>query len=196
MGSTTYKEFKQHFEKDRALARRFQKIDVVEPSKDDTIQILAGLKSYFEEHHKITYTDEAIEAAAELSAKYMTDRKLPDKAIDVIDEAGARQMLFPENERAKVIGVAEIEEVVAKMARIPPKSVSKSDTERLQKLPEELRRVVYGQGEAIDQLGGGDQTFSRWFARTGQANWLIPLCRTDRGRQNGSRQTACAGDGR
>ena len=152
MGSTTYKEFKQHFEKDRALARRFQKIDVVEPSKDDTIKILAGLKSYFEDHHKITYTDEAIEAAAELSAKYMTDRKLPDKAIDVIDEAGARQMLFPENERSKVIGVAEIEEVVAKMARIPPKSVSKSDTERLQKLPEELRRVVYGQGEAIDQL--------------------------------------------
>ena len=152
MGSTTYKEFRQHFEKDRALARRFQKIDVVEPSKEDTVQILKGLQPYFEDHHKISYTDEAIRSAAELSSKYMTDRKLPDKAIDVIDEAGARQMLFPEDERKKVIGTDEIEEVVAKMARIPPKSVSKSDTERLQKLGEDLRRVVFGQDEAIDQL--------------------------------------------
>ncbi len=152
MGSTTYKEFRQHFEKDRALARRFQKIDVVEPSKEDTIKILIGLKPYFEEHHKVTYTEEAVRAAAELSSKYMTDRKLPDKAIDVIDEAGARQMLFAENERKKTIGVEEIEEVVAKMARIPSKTVSKSDTERLAKLGEDLRRVVYGQDEAIDQL--------------------------------------------
>ncbi len=152
MGSTTYKEYRQHFEKDRALARRFQKIDVVEPSKDDTIKILMGLKPYFEEHHKLKYSDEAIVAAAELSSKYMTDRKLPDKAIDVIDEAGARQMLFPEDKRVKLIDEPEIEEVVAKMARIPPKSVSKSDTERLQKLGEDLRRVVYGQDEAIDQL--------------------------------------------
>ena len=152
MGSTTYKEYRQHFEKDRALARRFQKIDVVEPSKDDTIKILMGLKPYFEEHHKLKYTDEAIVAAAELSSKYMTDRKLPDKAIDVIDEAGARQMLFPADKRVSVIGEPEIEEVVAKMARIPPKSVSKSDTERLQKLGEDLRRVVFGQDEAIDQL--------------------------------------------
>ncbi len=152
MGSTTYKEYRQHFEKDRALARRFQKIDVVEPTKEDTVQILMGLKPYFEKHHKLEYTNEAIRAAAELSAKYMTDRKLPDKAIDVIDEAGARQMLFTEDKRVKLIGEAEIEEVVAKMARIPPKSVSKSDTERLQKLGEDLRRVVYGQDEAIDQL--------------------------------------------
>ncbi|MBT8471655.1 MAG: AAA family ATPase, partial [Marinicaulis sp.] len=152
MGSTTYKEFRQHFEKDRALARRFQKIDVVEPTKNDTIKILDGLKPYFEEHHKVTYTDEAIEAAAELSSKYMTDRKLPDKAIDVIDEAGARQMLFPEDERKKTIDAPEIEEVVAKMARIPPKSVSKTDTDRLRKLGEDLRRVVFGQDEAIDQL--------------------------------------------
>ncbi|NOX83281.1 MAG: ATP-dependent Clp protease ATP-binding subunit ClpA [Alphaproteobacteria bacterium] len=152
MGSTTYKEFRQHFEKDRALARRFQKIDVVEPSMEDTVKILAGLQPYFEEHHKITYTDEAIRAAAELSSKYMSDRKLPDKAIDVIDEAGARQMLFPADERKKIIDTLEIEEVIAKMARIPPRSVSKSDTERLQKLGEELRRVVFGQGEAIDQL--------------------------------------------
>ncbi|MEO1135353.1 MAG: ATP-dependent Clp protease ATP-binding subunit ClpA [Pseudomonadota bacterium] len=152
MGSTTYKEYRQHFEKDRALARRFQKIDVVEPSKEDTVQILMGLKPYFEEHHNLKYTDEAIRAAAELSSKYMTDRKLPDKAIDVIDEAGARQMLFAEDKRKKTIDEPEIEEVVAKMARIPPKSVSKSDTERLQKLGEDLRRVVFGQDEAIDQL--------------------------------------------
>ncbi|MEX6634325.1 ATP-dependent Clp protease ATP-binding subunit ClpA [Hyphococcus lacteus] len=152
MGSTTYKEYRQHFEKDRALARRFQKIDVLEPSKEDTVQILMGLKPYFEEHHKIKYTDEAIRAAAELSSKYMTDRKLPDKAIDVIDEAGARQMLYTAEKRKSVIDEPEIEEVVAKMARIPPKSVSKSDTERLQKLGEDLRRVVFGQDEAIDQL--------------------------------------------
>jgi ATP-dependent Clp protease ATP-binding subunit ClpA len=152
MGSTTYKEYRQHFEKDRALARRFQKIDVVEPTKDDTVKILMGLKPYFEEHHKIKYTDEAIVAAADLSSKYMTDRKLPDKAIDVIDEAGARQMLFAPDKRKKIIDEPEIEEVVAKMARIPPKSVSKSDTERLQKLGEDLRRVVFGQDEAIDQL--------------------------------------------
>ncbi len=152
MGSTTYKEYRQHFEKDRALARRFQKIDVLEPSQEDTVKILEGLKPYFEDHHNITYTNEAIRAAAELSSKYMTDRKLPDKAIDVIDEAGARQMLFPEDKRAKTIDTGEIEEVVAKMARIPPKSVSKSDTERLQKLGEDLRRVVFGQDEAIDQL--------------------------------------------
>ncbi len=152
MGSTTYKEYRQHFEKDRALARRFQKIDVIEPSKADTVKILDGLKPYFEEHHKVKYTDEAIESAAELSSKYMTDRKLPDKAIDVIDEAGARQMLYPEDERKKTIDTPEIEEVVAKMARIPPKSVSKSDTDRLKKLGEDLRRVVFGQDEAIDQL--------------------------------------------
>ena len=152
MGSTTYKEYRQHFEKDRALARRFQKIDVAEPTKDDTIKILHGLKPYFEDHHNITYTNEAIEAAAELSSKYMSDRKLPDKAIDVIDEAGARQMLFTADERQSVIDVGEIEEVVAKMARIPPKSVSKSDTDRLRNLASDLSRVVFGQDEAIEQL--------------------------------------------
>ncbi|MEM8936210.1 MAG: ATP-dependent Clp protease ATP-binding subunit ClpA [Pseudomonadota bacterium] len=152
MGSTTYKEYRQHFEKDRALARRFQKIDVVEPSKDDTVKILTGLKPYFEEHHKVSYTDDAIMAAADLSSKYMTDRKLPDKAIDVIDEAGARQMLFKPDERKSTIDTPEIEEVVAKMARIPPKSVSKSDTERLQRLGDDLQRVVFGQDNAIEQL--------------------------------------------
>jgi ATP-dependent Clp protease ATP-binding subunit ClpA len=152
MGSTTYKEYRQHFEKDRALARRFQKIDVGEPSADDTVKILMGLKPYFEKHHRVEYTPEAVKAAADLSAKYMTDRKLPDKAIDVIDEAGARQMLFPPQSRKKLIDVAEVEEVVAKMARIPPKSVSKSDVERLRNLGDDLRRVVFGQDAAIEQL--------------------------------------------
>ncbi len=152
MGSTTYKEFRQHFEKDRALVRRFQKIDVVEPTLDDSIKILKGLKTYYEDFHKLTYTDDAIKAAVELSAKYITDRKLPDKAIDVIDEAGASQMLLPQDKRLKTIGVSEVEGIVAKMARIPPKSVSKSDTESLKSLEEDLKRAVYGQDDAIHQL--------------------------------------------
>jgi ATP-dependent Clp protease ATP-binding subunit ClpA len=152
MGSTTYKEFRQHFEKDRALVRRFQKIDVNEPTIEDTIKILKGLKSYYEDFHKLRYTNDAIKAAVELSAKYITDRKLPDKAIDIIDEAGASQMLLTEGKRKKTLGVKEIEAVVAKIARIPPKSVSKSDTEALKQLESDLKRAVYGQDEAIEQL--------------------------------------------
>jgi len=152
MGSTTYKEFRQHFEKDRALVRRFQKIDVNEPTVEDTIKILKGLKTYYEDFHKLKYTNDAIKAAVELSARYITDRKLPDKAIDIIDEAGASQMLLPESRRKKSIGVKEIEAVVAKIARIPPKSVSKSDTEALKQLDEDLKRAVYGQDNAIEQL--------------------------------------------
>ncbi|MEM1380099.1 MAG: ATP-dependent Clp protease ATP-binding subunit ClpA [Pseudomonadota bacterium] len=152
MGSTTFKEYKQHFEKDRALSRRFQKIDVMEPSVPDTIEIVRGLRDAFEKHHGLSYSDEAIKTAVELSAKYMTDRKLPDKAIDVIDEAGARQMLFAEEDRVKEIGVHQIEEIVATMARIPPKSVSKSDTERLKNLGADIKRVVFGQDQAIDAL--------------------------------------------
>ncbi|TNE37431.1 MAG: AAA family ATPase, partial [Alphaproteobacteria bacterium] len=152
IGSTTYKEYRQHFEKDRALVRRFQKIDVKEPSVEDAIKILKGLKPYFEEFHNLKYTNDAIKAAVELSAKYIGDRKLPDKAIDVIDEAGASQMLVPEEKRKKKIGVKEIENVISKMARIPPKSVSKSDTEVLKDLEKNLKRVVYGQDQAIDQL--------------------------------------------
>jgi ATP-dependent Clp protease ATP-binding subunit ClpA len=152
MGSTTYKEFRQHFEKDRALVRRFQKIDVNEPTVEDTIKILKGLKSYYEDFHKLKYTNEALKVAVELSAKYITDRKLPDKAIDVIDEAGAGQMLLPEGRRKKVLGVKEIEAVVAKIARIPPKSVSKSDTESLRELEADLKRAVFGQDEALMQL--------------------------------------------
>ena len=152
IGSTTYKEYRQHFEKDRALVRRFQKIDVAEPSVPDTIKILKGLKPYFEDFHKVRYTNDAVKAAVDLSAKYMHDRKLPDKAIDVIDEAGASQMLLPESRRKKTIGVGEIEAVVATMARIPPKSVSKNDTEKLKDLDTELKRVVFGQDTAIEAL--------------------------------------------
>jgi ATP-dependent Clp protease ATP-binding subunit ClpA len=152
MGSTTYKEFRQHFEKDRALSRRFQKIDVNEPSVEDTIKILKGLKPYFEEHHGVKYTAEAIKTAVELSARYINDRKLPDKAIDVIDEAGAAQHLVAESKRRKSLGAKEIEAVVAKIARIPPKNVSKDDAEVLKDLEASLKRVVFGQDAAIDAL--------------------------------------------
>jgi ATP-dependent Clp protease ATP-binding subunit ClpA len=152
VGSTTYKEYRQYFEKDRALVRRFQKIDVNEPTVPDAIKILKGLKPYFEEFHKVRYTADAVKAAVELSAKYINDRKLPDKAIDVIDEVGASQMLLPESRRKKVIGVKEVEEIVAKMARIPPKSVSKTDTEQLRNLEDDLKRVVFGQDAAIHAL--------------------------------------------
>jgi len=152
IGSTTYKEYRQYFEKDRALVRRFQKIDVNEPSVPDTIEILRGLKPYFEEFHKLRYTNDAVKAAVELSAKYIHDRKLPDKAIDVIDETGASQMLVAESRRKKTIGVKEIEHTIATMARIPPKTVSKDDAEVLRNLKETLERVVYGQDKAIEAL--------------------------------------------
>ncbi len=152
IGSTTYKEFRNHFEKDRALLRRFQKIDVNEPTIEDTIKILAGLRSAFEDHHKVRYTPDAIKTAVELSARYINDRKLPDKAIDVIDEVGAMQMLVPENKRKKVITPKEIEAVIATMARIPPKSVSADDTAALATLETDLKRVVFGQDMAIEKL--------------------------------------------
>ncbi|MCO4316493.1 ATP-dependent Clp protease ATP-binding subunit ClpA [Phyllobacterium sp. 21LDTY02-6] len=152
IGSTTYKEFRQFFEKDRALVRRFQKIDVNEPSIPDTIEIMKGLRPYFEDFHKVKYTVEAIKSAVELSARYINDRKLPDKAIDVIDETGASQMLLPESKRKKSIGVKEIEATIATMARIPPKTVSKDDEAVLSNLEAELKRVVYGQDLAIEAL--------------------------------------------
>ncbi|MBL4609705.1 ATP-dependent Clp protease ATP-binding subunit ClpA [Halopseudomonas sp.] len=152
IGSTTYQEFRGIFEKDRALARRFQKVDVIEPSVEDTIQILKGLKSRFEDHHGIGYTDEALRSAAELASRYINDRHMPDKAIDVIDEAGAYQRLKPVAERPAVIDVAEIEAIVAKIARIPPKHVSSSDKELLKNLERDLKLVVFGQDEAIDSL--------------------------------------------
>jgi ATP-dependent Clp protease ATP-binding subunit ClpA len=152
IGSTTFQEFRGIFEKDRALARRFQKVDVLEPSVEDTIKILNGLKSRFEEHHELRYTKAALTTAVELSAKYMSDRHLPDKAIDIIDEAGAMQRLMPPSRRKKVIGVPEIEAVVANIARIPPKQISKSDTEVLENLERDLKLTVFGQNEAIERM--------------------------------------------
>lgn len=167
IGSTTYQEYQGIFEKDRALARRFQKIDVVEPSVSDTTKILLGLKSRYEKHHNVRFTNQAIKAAAELSSKYINERQLPDKAIDVMDEAGASQQLLPPSKRRKTIGVGEIEHIISKIARIPEKSVSASDKEVLKNLTRDLKLVVFGQDQAIDTLteairlsrsGLGDET--------------------------------------
>jgi ATP-dependent Clp protease ATP-binding subunit ClpA len=152
MGSTTYKEYRSHFEKDRALVRRFQKIDIHEPSVEDTVKILKGLKSYFEAHHSVTYTNEALRTAVELSSRYINDRKLPDKAIDVIDEVGASRMLLPKNKRRKKVTVKDVEETVAMIARIPPKSVSSNDRESLKTLEMDLKTMVFGQDMAITAL--------------------------------------------
>ena len=153
VGSTTYKEFRGIFEKDRALSRRFQKVDVSEPSVDETYSILKGLKSRFEEHHKIRYTDNALKAAAELSSKHINEKFLPDKAIDVVDEAGAKQSLLPKSKKKKTISETDVEKIVASMARIPVKTVSSSDKVSLEKLEENLKRVIFGQNEAIETLG-------------------------------------------
>ncbi|MGH8189941.1 MAG: ATP-dependent Clp protease ATP-binding subunit ClpA, partial [Rhodanobacteraceae bacterium] len=152
IGSTTFQEFRGVFEKDRALARRFQKIDIVEPSVAETVEILKGLKSRFEEHHDVTYTDEALRAAVDLSVKHIPDRLLPDKAIDVIDEAGAHQRLLPDNERTGKVDVSEVEYIVARMARIPQKQVSASDRDVLRNLDRNLKMVIFGQDQAIDTL--------------------------------------------
>jgi ATP-dependent Clp protease ATP-binding subunit ClpA len=152
IGSTTYQEYRGVFEKDRALARRFQKIDVEEPTVEETVQILRGLKDRFESHHGVRYTQPALEAAAELAAKYLTDRRLPDKAIDVIDEAGANLRLLPASKRKKTVNVGDVETIIAKMARIPPKRVSTSDMRLLENLEKDLKRVIFGQDQAIDTL--------------------------------------------
>jgi len=152
IGSTTYQEYRGIFEKDRALARRFQKIDVGEPSEDEAVKILQGLKSRFEDHHDVRYTNQALRSAVELTSRYINDRHLPDKAIDIIDEAGARQRLLPMSKRRKTIGVGDIEEIVAKIARIPPKAVSTSDRDVLKNLDRNLKMVVFGQNEAIQTL--------------------------------------------
>src|SRR6201747_133025 len=155
IGSTTYKEFRNYFEKDRALVRRFQKIDVAEPSVEDAVKILRGLKTNYENHHKVEYTDEAIRGAVELAAKYINDRKLPDKAIDVIDEVGASRMLLPEHKRRKMVTLRDVEEIVAKIARIPPKSVSADDKETLRNLERDLKSMAFGQDKAIQALAAG-----------------------------------------
>ena len=152
IGSTTYKEFNNYFEKDRALVRRFQKIDIKEPTKEETIKILNGLKSYYEDHHQIKYSSDAIISAVELSNKYIGDRKLPDKAIDVLDEAGAAQYLLPKSKRKKTITSKDVEAVVSIMARIPAKSVNKNDKENLKNLERDLKNFVFGQNKAIEEL--------------------------------------------
>jgi len=152
IGSTTYKEYRSYFEKDRALVRRFQKIDVNEPSVEDAVKILNGLKPYYEAHHKVRYTNDAIRAAVELAHRYISDRKLPDKAIDVIDEVGAARMLLPESKRRKTVTVKDIEDVVAQIARIPPKSVSTNDVDQLRNLERDLKTLVFGQDKAITAL--------------------------------------------
>ena len=170
MGSTTYGEYKNIFEKDRALVRRFQKIDVLEPSVEDTTKILNGLKERYEAHHGIRYTQKALKAAAELSAKYINERHLPDKAIDVIDEAGANQRLLPTSKRKKTIGVSDIEMIVSKMARIPPQNVSSSDKETLKNLDRNLKMLVFGQDQSIDAL-----TSAIRLSRSGLANENKPV---------------------
>jgi ATP-dependent Clp protease ATP-binding subunit ClpA len=166
IGSTTYQEFRGIFEKDRALARRFQKIDVSEPTVDETVQILRGLKERFEAHHGVKYTGPALKAAAELAARHLTDRRLPDKAIDVIDEAGANLRLLPPSKRRKSVNVSDVESIIAKMARIPPKRVSNSDMRLLENLERDLRHSIYGQDEAIDTLAATIK-MSRAGLRTG-----------------------------
>ncbi|HEV2540419.1 MAG TPA: ATP-dependent Clp protease ATP-binding subunit ClpA [Frateuria sp.] len=170
IGSTTFQEFRGIFEKDRALARRFQKIDVVEPTIADSIEILKGLKSRFEEHHNVAYTNEALKAAVDLSVKHIPDRLLPDKAIDVIDEAGARQRLLPEDQRVGKIDVPEVEYIVAKMARIPAKQVSASDRDVLKNLERNLKMVVFGQDQAIEALAASIK-----MARSGLADPSKPI---------------------
>ncbi len=170
IGSTTYQEYRGIFEKDRALARRFQKIDVPEPTVEECIQILEGLKSRFEEHHNVRYTHQALRIAAELSDRYINDRHLPDKAIDVIDEAGANQRMQPPSKRKKTIGVKEIETIVAKIARIPPKTVSSDDMETLRNLERDLKLVIYGQDEAVDSLSAAIK-----LSRAGLGNEAKPI---------------------
>ncbi len=164
IGSTTYKEFRNYFEKDRALVRRFQKIDVNEPSIEDAVKILRGLKANYEKHHKVRYTDEAIRGAVELSAKYIHDRKLPDKAIDVIDEVGASRMLLPEGKRRKTVTLKDVEEIVAKIARIPPKAVSADDKETLRNLERDLKSHGVRPGQGDRCFGGGHQAGTRRLA--------------------------------
>ena len=170
IGATTYTEFRGVFEKDHALSRRFQKIDVNEPSIDETVQILRGLKSRFEEHHGIKYSAAAITTAAELAARYINDRQLPDKAIDVIDEAGAAQRILPKSKQKKVIGKTDIEEIIAKIARIPPHNVSTDDRSKLQTLDRDLKNVVFGQDKAIDALAAAIK-----MARSGLGNPAKPI---------------------
>ena len=189
IGSTTYKEYRNYFEKDRALVRRFQKIDVNEPSVDEAVKILRGLKPYYEAHHGVRYTAEAIRTAVELASRYINDRRLPDKAIDVIDEVGASQRLLPESKRRKTVGVKDVEGVVAKIARIPPKNVSRGDKTILESLERDLKTVVFRPGPGHRRRGDGDQDGPCGPARARQAGRLLSLLR---GRRVSARQRSRA----
>ena len=190
IGATTFTEYRGIFEKDAALSRRFQKVDVTEPTVEQTVAILRGLKSRFEEHHGVKYSSGALSAAAELSARFINDRHLPDKAIDVIDEAGAAQRILPKSKQKKTIGKNEIEEIISKIARIPPQSVSQDDRSKLQTLDRDLKSVVFGQDPAIDALSAVDQDGARGPRQAGQADRLVPVLRPDRRRQDRSREAA------
>ena len=187
IGATTYNEYRGIFEKDHALSRRFQKIDVPEPSVEETVAILRGLKSRFEAHHGVKYTAAALTMAAELSARYINDRHLPDKAIDVIDEAGAAQRILPKSRQKKTISIKEIEEIIAKIARIPPKNVSSDDRSALKTLERDLRAVVFGQGKAIEALSSAIKMARSGLGQPAEADWLLPLFRPHRRGQNRSR---------
>jgi len=204
VGSTTFQEFRQHFEKDRALARRFQRIEVGEPSVEDTVKILEGLRKQYEEFHGVRYADEALRAAAELGAKYLHDRKMPDKAIDLIDETGAAKKLGRNRDRdidtdgfsrARGGGGATSSKVLARMAQIPPREVSSSDRERLQSMEAQLRAVVFGQDEAIGQLVSAIKLSRAGPAGAGEANRVVSSDRADRRRQDRGRKAAREGDG-
>ena len=187
IGSTTYQEYRNIFEKDRALSRRFQKIDVTEPSVEETVEILRGLKNRFESHHGVRYTQQALRSAAELSQRYINDRYLPDKAIDVIDEAGASQQLLPVSKRKKTIGVHDIENIVSKMARIPPKTVSTSDREALKTLERDLKLVVFGQDEAIGALATAIKLARSGLAHPEEADRFLSVLRPHgRGQDRGN----------
>ncbi len=190
IGATTYNEYRGIFEKDHALSRRFQKIDVIEPTIQQTIEILKGLKSRFEEHHGVKYTSSAIAAAAELSAKFINDRHLPDKAIDVIDEAGAAQRILPKSKQKKTIGKTEVEEIIAKIARIPPQTVSSDDRAQLKNLDRNLKNVVFGQDPAIEALSAAIKMARSGLGKAGQADRFVPVLGSDRRRQDRSRKAA------
>ncbi len=190
IGATTFSEYRGIFEKDAALSRRFQKIDVTEPSVEQTVEILKGLKSRFEEHHSVKYALGALQAAAELSAKFINDRHLPDKAIDVIDEAGAAQRILPKNKQKKTITRNEVEEIVAKIARIPPASVSNDDRSKLKTIERDLNSVVFGQEPCHRGTLGRDQDGALRPRPARQADRLVPLQRPDGSRQDRGRQTA------
>ena len=192
IGSTTYSDYKATFERDHALARRFQKIEIGEPTVEETIKILRGLKKDYEDHHGVEYSPRALRAAAELSAKHINDRKLPDKAIDVLDEAGARDRMRAEEKRHHRITARDVEQVVARIAKIPERTVSSDDRAALQNLEPELKKVIYGQDDAIDAIASAIKLGRSGLGSPEKPTGLLPLLRPHRGGQDRARQAAGA----